>query len=74
MANPDPKTDHLSSFSPVSSKGPLDPRKITVRLYTPERDQVEELAAKHGLKPGVASRILMEYALEHADEIGFGDS
>ena len=74
MPNPNPKTEQLTPFSPDSSKGPLDPRKLTVRLYMPERDQVEVLAKKHGLKPGVISRVLMEYALQHADEVDFGGS
>lgn len=71
MPNPNPKTDQLTSFTPNNPKGSLDKRKLTVRLYTPERDQTEALAEKHGLKPGVISRILMEYALKHVDEIDF---
>lgn len=71
MPNPNPKTDHLSSFIPNDPKGPLDKRKLTVRLYTPERGQVEGLSAEHELKPGVVGRILMEYALAHVDEIDF---
>lgn len=72
MSNPNPKTENLTPFQPSSDKGPLDKRKLTVRLYTPERDRVEQLVKQHGLKEGEISRALMEYALQYADDINFG--
>ena len=71
MPNFNPKTSHLTPFSPDSSKGSLDKRKLTVRLYTPQRDEVAALAAKTGLKESEVARALMEYALSRAEDIVF---
>ncbi|NEZ68306.1 hypothetical protein D0962_37200 [Leptolyngbyaceae cyanobacterium CCMR0082] len=74
MPNPDPKTDHLkgTQHQPADeSRGSLDKRKLTVRLYPAERNQVEALAQQHGLKVGEVARKLMEYALANVDDVNF---
>lgn len=50
-------------FKPAADRGRLDPRKLTARIYTPERDEVVAMAQELGISDTAATRLLLEYAI-----------